>query len=697
MSMTQSVYLAPPPTGLRGEMLAADSTVSVSGSGTPPPQIPSPFMLPPSSAAAAVAARGLMMNPAAYLAAGVPFLYGNNALSYAREWQAKLKELQDSSKAAAALLSSRNGGLKFPPISSPNKGFMPQAPIVSITPSFNSKHNPKKSPPRKLDSPIKMDSNGALNLVAASSPSPPDFSSGGPTTSTITAASVSLVASADTSRPSSGGRSPPNFGNSRSSNSSGFGVEVCVVCGDRASGRHYGAISCEGCKGFFKRSIRKQLGYQCRGNKDCEVTKHHRNRCQYCRLQKCLAMGMRSDSPRVSAVQSERRPNAGVAAGLAAPGRGMDPIKGSGGDVTSLYNIYSDSPTMLPRTPLAPEALLASNKDQLSSKDDDSSVDNLSSNGDLPSAMDTNSMLVARDKNLISRAMENVAKTIENSAQNGNNNEEEELFEVEGPLLTDEICKFKLATPSPAPSYLNIHFICETASRLLFLSIHWARSIKPFSRLNYDSQVGLVRNAWSDLFILGMAQCSEAMNLQNILTAIVRHLQSSVAQEKLTVQRVRQVTTTICKVQEYVRTMRQMNIDDHEYAYLKTIALFGADTLGVTSPKQCEKLRSKAVQELKTYCEDNADSTNENRFADLLLVLAPLRSLLPDVLEELFFAGLIGNVQIDSVVPYILKMETSEYQSQFGGGAKEDTSPEDLAKSPASSEPMEEEIDPSSS
>lgn len=72
-------------------------------------------------------------------------------------------------------------------------------------------------------------------------------------------------------------------------------VELCLVCGDRASGRHYGAISCEGCKGFFKRSIRKQLGYQCRGTMNCEVTKHHRNRCQYCRLQKCLACGMRSD------------------------------------------------------------------------------------------------------------------------------------------------------------------------------------------------------------------------------------------------------------------------------------------------------------------------------------------------------------------------------------------------------------------
>jgi len=62
------------------------------------------------------------------------------------------------------------------------------------------------------------------------------------------------------------------------------------------------------------------------------------------------------------------------------------------------------------------------------------------------------------------------------------------------------------------------------------------------------------------------------------------------------------------------------------------------------------------------------DSTSGSRFSKLLLSLAPLKSIQPDVLEELFFAGLIGNVQIDSVVPYILKMEASEYQSQFGGG-----------------------------
>ncbi|XP_030214648.1 retinoic acid receptor RXR-beta-A isoform X1 [Gadus morhua] len=77
---------------------------------------------------------------------------------------------------------------------------------------------------------------------------------------------------------------------------------LCAICGDRSSGKHYGVYSCEGCKGFFKRTVRKDLSYTCRDNKECLVDKRQRNRCQYCRYQKCLAMGMKRE-----VVQDERQ------------------------------------------------------------------------------------------------------------------------------------------------------------------------------------------------------------------------------------------------------------------------------------------------------------------------------------------------------------------------------------------------------
>ncbi len=54
-------------------------------------------------------------------------------------------------------------------------------------------------------------------------------------------------------------------------------------------------FSCEGCKGFFKRTVRKDLTYACRDNRDCIIDKRQRNRCQYCRYQKCLNVGMKRE------------------------------------------------------------------------------------------------------------------------------------------------------------------------------------------------------------------------------------------------------------------------------------------------------------------------------------------------------------------------------------------------------------------
>lgn len=75
----------------------------------------------------------------------------------------------------------------------------------------------------------------------------------------------------------------------------------CAICLDRATGKHYGAASCDGCKGFFRRSVRKNHVYTCRFNRNCVVDKDKRNQCRYCRLRKCFRAGMKKE-----AVQNER-------------------------------------------------------------------------------------------------------------------------------------------------------------------------------------------------------------------------------------------------------------------------------------------------------------------------------------------------------------------------------------------------------
>ncbi|XP_028304705.1 peroxisome proliferator-activated receptor alpha b [Gouania willdenowi] len=80
----------------------------------------------------------------------------------------------------------------------------------------------------------------------------------------------------------------------------------CRVCADRASGYHYGVHACEGCKGFFRRTIRLKLEYD-KCERHCKIQKKNRNKCQYCRFQKCLSVGMSHNAIRFGRMpQSEK-------------------------------------------------------------------------------------------------------------------------------------------------------------------------------------------------------------------------------------------------------------------------------------------------------------------------------------------------------------------------------------------------------
>ncbi|KAM8755363.1 nuclear receptor subfamily 2 group C member 2 isoform X1 [Acanthopagrus latus] len=483
-------------------------------------------------------------------------------------------------------------------------------------------------------------------------------------------------------------------------------VEYCVVCGDKASGRHYGAVSCEGCKGFFKRSVRKNLTYSCRSKQDCVINKHHRNRCQFCRLKKCLKMGMKTDS-----VQSERKPIDVVPrekhTNCAASTQKIYIRKDLNSPLIATPTFISDTETDGSRSSLLDQGMLVNIQQPVIQSDGtlllatDSKME--SGQGDLGTLANVVTSLANLSDSLkenlnngdtsdsqheeqsaseITRAFDTLAKVFNppevgvgqrlaeksqcvggTTIQLIGRDQETPIIEVEGPLLTDGHVGFKLTMPSPMPEYLNVHYICESASRLLFLSMHWARSIPAFSALGQEANTSLVRACWNELFTLGLAQCAHIMNLSTILTAIINHLQSSIQDDKLSGERVKQVMEHIWKFQEFCNSMTRLETDSYEYAYLKAIVLFSPDHPGVDSSGQIEKFQEKALMELQDYVQKTYPD-DSYRLTRILTRLPALRLMNSSITEELFFTGLIGNVTIDSIIPYILKMETAEYNSQ---------------------------------
>jgi len=81
----------------------------------------------------------------------------------------------------------------------------------------------------------------------------------------------------------------------------------CLVCGDIASGFHYGVSSCEACKAFFKRTIQGNIDYTCPVANNCEINKRRRKACQACRYQKCLRQGMLKEGVRLDRVRGGRQ------------------------------------------------------------------------------------------------------------------------------------------------------------------------------------------------------------------------------------------------------------------------------------------------------------------------------------------------------------------------------------------------------
>ncbi|XP_045539801.1 orphan steroid hormone receptor 2 isoform X2 [Papilio machaon] len=455
------------------------------------------------------------------------------------------------------------------------------------------------------------------------------------------------------------------------------GLELCIVCGDRASGRHYGAISCEGCKGFFKRSIRKKLGYQCRGSMNCEVTKHHRNRCQYCRLQKCLACGMRSDS-----VQHERKPIVDKAKGEARealherPGAVYSKLLGLAGQAQTGQINPKEEPSEFGSVSPAPAlnfalaAAVAFNKS--------APVPYLPAGDDARRHLMLQTQLA---KNLfkmgqfgaINEYLQSAyGSTPETplSALHATDNQQPEGAGVDvGILSTAESQRLSLSLPAGAPPPLRLHAACEAGARLLHALARWTLAVPAAAALPFEIQATLLRKCWPELFVLGLSRCSSSLQLPSLLPHLAAHLQRELrarrdnqhlhhvrdARAELTIadyseERISEVSALLSRLHQHLAALDLLRLTEREHAHLRALCLFSPDGVPEFLTRKLQDYQSKVLRSLRT-------NTEEERVATLLLQLPPLRSFTPTFIEDVFFVGFVGDVSIDEVIPYLLNAE----------------------------------------
>jgi len=405
----------------------------------------------------------------------------------------------------------------------------------------------------------------------------------------------------------------------------------CTICGDRASGKHYGVYSCEGCKGFFKRTVRKELEYNCRENQDCVIDKRQRNRCQYCRYQKCLTTGMRRE-----AVQDER--NRGRGGGGEGAGGGANTSGGVEGDASSPAGAGGDDAV---GASIGGGGVGTDGSGANSTPGNANSGNGSNANGDATYQDTGETMSIDRIR------------------------EAEELMLAEEQQLTQMGDKM-------------------TRQGLLKALYNWAQRIPFFQSLKDEDKRTLLKCGKDELFIAAFS--FRSTQLQPDQDGIKLSDGVVFTREKAYTNGVGEIFERV--IQELIAKMREVDMDIAELGCLRAIVLFNPDArnLDQSSSQRVETLREKVYVTLEKYCKSKQlaqrPGENVNRFAKLLLRLPALRSIGLKCVEHLFFFKLIRDDD-KPLFPYGSRTSSSANSdngnSNGGGGGGGNTNSNEAA------------------
>ncbi|XP_055352848.1 retinoic acid receptor RXR-alpha-B-like isoform X2 [Paramacrobiotus metropolitanus] len=439
-----------------------------------------------------------------------------------------------------------------------------------------------------------MNRAAALDLDASASPSPSTVVMQGGAGGSLQAPSPA----GSTTGSNSGLLYPPNHPLSISKH-------LCSICGDRASGKHYGVFSCEGCKGFFKRTVRKDLTYACREERSCIVDKRQRNRCQYCRYQKCLEMGMRRE-----AVQEERL-------------RAKENRHKSGGHSNTLNSSTASSADMEPES---------------------------SSQGG------SYGFAAVSTTTATPNPAFNSAATVEFSLSR--------LQEADAMMLGAFLAgpgevhvrplDFGHGMLQQPDTNRQLVDICE---KELHLAVMYVKRCPVVTELSLDDQVALIKCGWNELHLSAMGARAMFANFKQGLVLssgmAISPSQASLFGLSGLVERMS------C---ELIAKLTDLQVDSFELACLRGIILFNPDAKGLVNTERVEACREKLYSGLEEHCHQ-MHPADFSRFAKILLRLPSLRSISLKCPDYLFFSQLFPSLPIEGFLTRLLQQPTRDLRS----------------------------------
>lgn len=235
---------------------------------------------------------------------------------------------------------------------------------------------------------------------------------------------------------------------------------------------------------------------------------------------------------------------------------------------------------------------------------------------------------------------------------------------------------------APPPAYIpnynqteSTSAICESAARLLFMNVQWAKNLPMLDRLSLQDQLLLLEESWRELFIIGAAVLMSHHDF-NLLVQETGILQKDSEKSVVFLQEVKEF-------QELISRLSQFHVDSNEFACIRSIVLFKTNfdrpttnpgvVSSTSSSSACESRilnDAASVQTLQDHMQLTLNKyisatypTQPLRFGKLLMLLPQLRLVSCETIEELFFRKTIGNIPIVRIICDMYKSTKSDISS----------------------------------